>query len=55
MVQTALCGAVCDDASIKPAQVSIEGLARLCNDCKAQQAGRVNFVLTTYCYDLLCS
>jgi hypothetical protein len=52
---TALVGAVGDDASIKPAQVSIEGLAQLCNECKVQQAGSVNFVLTTCCYALLCS
>jgi hypothetical protein len=48
-VANVVMGFVCDDASIKPAQVPIEGLAQLCNGCKAQQAGSVNFVLTTYC------
>jgi hypothetical protein len=35
------------NASIKPAQASIEGLARHAVLLHAQQAGSVNFVMTT--------
>jgi hypothetical protein len=35
------------NASIKPVQVSIEGLARHAVLLHAQQAGSVNFVMTT--------
>jgi len=39
------------NASIKPVQVSIEGLARHAVSLHAQQAGSVNFVMTTCCSD----
>jgi len=38
---------VAADASIKPVQVSIEGLARHAVSLHVQQAGSVSFVMTT--------
>jgi hypothetical protein len=37
------------NASIKPVQVSIEGLARYAVSLHTQQAGSVNFGMTTCC------